>query len=230
MILDDIKDKVREKLAAGFARLQETSAYSDLSEKFESLSPSGQKGVIAGVAFLLGLILLAVPYTLLSSSSDTVTEFEDKRNLIRELFRTKHESAILDTAVPAITPQDLLARSQNQINSAQLQPEQIRGVGPYDNSGPQASPIIPKGVIQQGVNVSLAKLNMRQLVDIGHQLQAVHPSAKMIGMEVTANRDNAHFFDVIYKLVSFSMPAEPVAKPKGKSSLKRGSPKPPAEE
>lgn len=212
MNLDDLKDQLRERLQVIWGKVQEHSAYIQASEKFESLSPNAQKAVMAGVAALFTLILLAIPYSMYSSSAESVAEFEDKRNLIRDLFRVKRESAILDNAPPAITPGELQSRAQSQVTSSQIQPEQLRSVSEYDNSGPQASSVIPKNVIQKGVSVSLAKLTLRQMVDLGHQLQSIHPSAKMVGVEVTANRDDPHYFDVIYKIVSFSLPAEPPPK------------------
>jgi hypothetical protein len=121
---------------------------------------------------------------------------------------------------------DLQSRAQSQINTQNLQADQIRGVTDFDNSGSSASPIIPKAVIQKGVSVSLTKLTLKQVVDIGHMLQTVHQSAKMVSMEMTAQRENPHYFDVVYKIVSFALPAEPTPKDKKgkKPSIKAAKP------
>lgn len=220
MNLDDLKDQLREKFQVIWGKVQESSAFIEASEKFESLSPNAQKGVLAGIVTLVVLILLAIPFSMYSSSADSVADFEYKRGLIRELFRVKRESAILDSSPAAIDSGELQSRVQSQLSTAQIQPEQIRSVSEYDNSGPQSSPAIPKNVIQKGVSVSLAKLTLRQLVDLGHQLQTIHPSTKMVGLEVTASREDAHYFDVIYKIVSFSLPVEPPSKAAGRPGLK----------
>lgn len=209
MNFDDLKDQLRERFQVLAARVQESAAWGDLTEKFGNLSPNAQKGVLAGIGAFFALVLLAIPYSMYSSSATTVTEFEEKRDLIRELFRVKRESAILDSAPPEISPAELQSRANNQITTAQIQPEQIRSISEFDNAG---SPGIPKNVIQKGITVNLGKLTLRQVVDLGHQLQSIHPSTKMIGLEVNANRDNPHYFDVVYKIVSFSLPAEPPPK------------------
>ncbi len=220
MNFDDIKDKLREQFMILWAQIQETALWHKLSEEFGNLSPRKQKGVLIGLVIIGIFILLLVPYSLYSTTSDTVAEYDRKRDLIRELFKVKRESAILENAPQTITGSELQSRVQTQVTNAHLAPEQSHGVIEYDNAGPQASSIIPKNVIQKGTTVSLAKLTLKQVVDIGYQLQSTHQAAKLVGLEVTASSANPNYFDVVYKLVSFSMPAE--AAPAEKGGKKKG--------
>jgi hypothetical protein len=225
MNLDDIKDQLKERLHSAWARLQENGTFIQLTDKFQNLPPRGQKAAIAGGVFLVLMLLFSIPFVYYSSSQTAVAEFEEKKQLIRDLFRVSRASVILQNAPRVAGSMELMSGAQNQLNIAQLQPEQIRGVTDYDNA-PKSGGTIPKNVLQKGVQVSLAKLNLRQIVDIGHGLQTMHPSAKMVGLEVTANQDNPHFFDVVYRIVAFNIPEEPAPAPKPKPGAK--GPKRPA--
>ena len=219
MNFEDIKDKLREQVMILWSQIQETPLWNKLSEEFGNLSPRKQKGVLIALVLMGILIVLMIPYGFYSSTSDTVAEFDRKRDLIRELFKVKRESAILENAPPSISGSELQSRAQMQITNAHLAPEQTREITDYDNAGPQASSIIPKIVIQKGTSVSLSKLTLKQVVDIGHQLQSSHQSAKLVGLEVTASSVNPNYFDAVYKLISFTMPVE--AAPAEKGSKKK---------
>jgi len=225
MNFDDLKDQLREAFQNFMAKVQESTAWIQLEEKFQNLSPNAQKGVLAGAGSFVALILLAIPWSYYSSSQEFLAEYDEKKQLIRELFRVSRASSILQNAPPAVSVPQLQSDIQNRLSAAQLQPDQIRGVTEFDNAGPQASPSIPKNVIQKGVQVSLAKLNLRQLVDLGFQMQSVHPNAKMVSLEVSASHEDPHYFDVVYRIIGFSLPAEPQKGPPPGGA--RGGAKPP---
>jgi hypothetical protein len=222
MNFEDLKEQLSGlsvKLQEALQKLQENPTWIQFSEKYHDLSPRAQKAAIGGAAFLIFLILISLPYLYYSTSQDAVSEFETKKQLIRDLYRVSHASSILQNAPPTANSMDLMARAQGQLQTAQLQPEQIIGVTEYDNSANSGN-TIPKNVIQKGIQVALGKLNLRQIIDIGYQMQTIHPSAKMTGLEITANREDVHYFDVIYHIVSFSLPEPPApaANPANKNS------------
>ncbi|MNY66926.1 hypothetical protein D3C86_2044270 [compost metagenome] len=57
------------------------------------------------------------------------------------------------------------------------------------------------------VQVNLAKLNRRQVIDLGYQFQSLNPSVKLKDMVMTANREDSRYFDVFYKLVALAVPS-----------------------
>jgi hypothetical protein len=69
MNLDDIKDQLKERLHAVMARAQESSAWMQAQERFDSLSPNAQKAIIAGVAVLAAFAILAFPWMYYSAST-----------------------------------------------------------------------------------------------------------------------------------------------------------------
>lgn len=222
MIIDDIKDQLAERAQALWSRVQESSAYIQLRERFENLSPNAQKGVLIGGAAFLVFIVISIPWSYFSSSSDYVTEFEEKRELIRELYQVNREATAVSTGMDPLDGSGLRDRAQNVLTESRIGAEQNLGVSDYPVGKPPADPSIPASVVQKGAEVKVAKLNLQQIVDIGYKLQTIHPSVKMTGLEVEANREDPHYFNVIYKIVTFAIPVQAPPAPKGKIPPRKG--------
>lgn len=205
MGFDDLKEQLREKFATISSSVQESAAWIELSEKFQNLSPSAQKAVLGGVTALLCLVLLAFPWMFFSSSQDLVAEFEEKRQLIREAFQVSRDTKTLPP-VPGV-PGNLTALARSRLDSARLTPDQIASVTALQLSGVQ--PGIPKALDTDAVLVNLNKLNLKQIVDIGHEFQSMHGSVKVAGLDVRANNEDDHYFDVSFKLIATTVPPEP---------------------
>ncbi len=205
MALEDFRDQVKEKLGELWGAIQESPAYNNAQEKFEALSPGSQKGIILGSIVLVFVILISVPIGYFSSASSSVSEYENTRQLIRALWRASrlaNESSALPTSLSA---DELKARLQNDLASFNLLPEQVGGVSDLEVDK-MGAPLAPKSINQSGVGLSLKKLNLKQVVDIGFQLQQINPSVKLAGLEVLASSPDPHYFDALYKLIIYSLP------------------------
>ena len=63
------------------------------------------------------------------------------------------------------------------------------------------------------MEVNLAKLNLNQILDLGHRFQSINPSVKLKDLIITANHEDGRYFDVVYKLVALAVPAAPEVAP-----------------
>jgi hypothetical protein len=219
MALADVQDQLKEQFAAVWARIRESSAFIDASEKYQGLSPAAQKGVAFGGGALVFLILMAVPYSYFSGSSDLITQYEDKRDLIQNLYHIQREAnAVAGRPALPVNASEFQQRAQGIVTEAALQAEQMQYVSPI----PTASiPGIAKTIDQQGVEVSLKKLNLTQVIDIGYKLQAMDARSRLTGIDIKANASDRHYYDVIYRVIGFGpkpdlTPAAGAKKPKGK--------------
>ncbi|MEK2645095.1 hypothetical protein [Bdellovibrio sp. BCCA] len=219
MNLDDLKDKLVSDARVTWERIQESGTYNQLRDRYENMSPSMQKVTLVGGAALIAFMILSVPYRYYSQSQEYVGEFEGKRMTIRELLKVSRESSDIPQ-IPQAPSMDMIRSSvENQIKNANLLPEQIKGTEVADNN----SKVIPKNLTEGLLQVSLAKLNLRQVLDLGYQFQTINPSVKLKDMVMTANREDARYFDVVYKLVALAVPAAPepppeVPAPRGKKN------------
>ena len=220
MAFEDLRDQLSDRAQALWGRLQENSTFVQLTEQYQALPPNGQKAVIAGIGAFFALILFMIPWSYYSSSQDKITEFEDNKAIIEDLFAVKRDAGVLRSAPPRMDQNQIMSQAQARVAESGIPPERIR-VEPFDNKNTgKASSVIPKNVDQMGASVTVSKLNLTQLVDLGDKLQTITNGIKMIALEARAAADDPRYFDVTYKIANFSIP-EPVAKPETGNTKKR---------
>lgn len=122
--------------------------------------------------------------------------------LFRELLKVSREAHEIPDLPQA--PSSLLLKDQinSQLKNAGIFPEQIKAVDDL----PSPSGLIPEGMSQGAVTVNLSKLNLRQVLDVGYQLQNISLSVKVKDIILTASLEDPKYLDVIYKLVSLAVP------------------------
>ena len=219
--LEEIKEQAKASLQQTWERIQESEAYNQLNDKYQGLSPSGQKIAQVVTAVVLAGIVFYSPISQLQLSSELLTQFEDKRTLIRDMFKTYRESSGGIQMAPAPQVNELVSTIQGSLQGAKLIPDQILSVNPTQPEGR----LIPANLQQGVVEVKLAKLNLRQIVDIGLQLANISQAVKVKDMFMQANAEMAGYFDVTYKLYALKVPEalpepppEPVNNKKKKAS------------
>jgi len=206
--LDNLNEQIKTGLTKLNQQLQESPTYAQAMDRYESLPPSSQKLVrILGVLLIL-FFALFYPLSQLSTSQETLASFEEKRNLIRDLFRT-HREASATPNIPIPPPAETLRASINAVIArAELLPEQNLGI----SAGTPEGKLIPASLVASVLDVRLAKLNLRQIVDIGSSLVGISQSVKMKDMIMTANAQDTRYYDVTYKLYTLNVP-EPAPEP-----------------
>ncbi|WP_413287884.1 hypothetical protein [Bdellovibrio sp. HCB337] len=229
MNLDDLKDNLKSQLGQSWSRIEDSSFYNQMKDRFENLTPTNQKLAMMGAGALLALFVISIPYSYYSTSTEYVTTYEEKRSLIRELLKVTRESSEVPDLPPAPSADILRGNIENQLRMANLLPEQMKGIEVITAE----TSLIPKSLLESGLKVSLAKLNLRQIIDIGYNIQSVSTSVKMSSMSVTANAEDPKYFDVDFKLVSLAVPQAQVEMPeanddeggggKGRKPFKRGN-------
>lgn len=205
MNFDDLKDRIISALNSLWERIQESSTYIQLRDRYENLSPQGQKLTLAGIAVLILLIVLSIPFSYLSNSSAYVTEFEDKRNIIRELLKVTRDASDVPQLSIAPTPDRLRSQIDEMLRGRDLLPEQIQNVAIANSE----TDLIPKNLSQGGVQVQLGQLNLNQFLEIAHSIQSINSSVKLKDLTVRASSLDPHYFDVTMKLVALAIPEPP---------------------
>lgn len=208
MNLDDLRDQLRDQLRQLGAQVADSPAYQSLKEKYDSLEPRQQKTAIISVVCLTLAILIWIPLSIYLSSREQMTYFEESRDLTRELLRTERQASQIGTAGPGLPPGTLQQRVHSVISAVNLIDEQRGSVQDFQAGGPTAKGLIPTGVNQEGAEVQLKNLNLRQVVDIGQRLESIHPTVKLWGMDIRASAEDGNYFDVTYQLLSFAIPQE----------------------
>lgn len=220
MNLDDIKDNLKSQVGQIWSRVEDSSTYNQMKDRFENLSPLQQKLTLVGAGALVALFLVSIPYSYFSSSSEYITTFEEKRGLIRELLKVAREvSEVPD--IPTPPPGEVLHSDiERQLKTANLLPEQIKGIQVI----PAQTSLIPKSLLEAGLQINLAKLNIKQIIDIGYGIQRISQSLKMNDIHLSANPEDPKYFDVEFKVVTLAVPQahiEPPEPTSGPGSIRK---------
>ena len=203
MNLEDLKERFTSEAKVLWERIEESSAYNQLRDRYENMTPSMQKLSIVGASALVALIILSIPYSYFSQSMAYEGEFESRRSTIRELLKVSREASEAPALQQAPSVEALKSMIDTQIQNAHFLPEQIKGTEVVSES----TKLVPQNLTGGMVQVRLAKLNIRQVLDFGYQMQSLNSSVKVKDMVMTANREDSRYFDVIFKLVALAVPS-----------------------
>lgn len=214
--LDSIKENLIDSLQTRWGEFQETTLYNNIKEKYDDLTPPLQKLVrIVCVLFVI-LILVYIPYTFFETSQQSMVDFDERKAMTRELLRLKRDLAQAPDVPPHISSSQLKTQVDQTLNDAKLLPEQIKSVTSESFEPDKTSLMVPSNFTQEGVQVQLAQLNLTQIIDLGHRMKNLSPGIKLAAMDIKATDKDVHYYDVMYRLVSYAIPEapQPAGKPK----------------
>lgn len=194
-------EQIKERILLAWSQFLESSLYNSFREQFDALSRRTQQLVVAGFSLVVTLILIMIPYSYWSTSSDHMTNFETNRSLIRELLKAVRFKQENPSFPPQVPSQVLQTRVDDALKEMNLNADQIGSIAAMSGR----SPLVPAGVKMDGLDVELKKLNILQVIDIGHRLQTLDPSLKMIGLNVQRSPAQSHYYDVSFKIISMGV-------------------------
>lgn len=223
MTLDDLKDQLLTSARRIGERVQDTPAYAQLKDRFDGLTPPMQRLSVLLVVLVAFLMVLMLPWSWYGETQDVVTTFEERRNVIRELLKVSREAGDVPD-IPMAPPIDTMRGDiQSRLKEASLIEEQIKGI----DASTQPSKLIPQDKTEGSLSISLSKLNVRQVVQVGSMLSRLSPSVKVTDLEMLANREDGRYFDVIFRLTSLAVPdlsaPPPEPEPPKKGNNRRGN-------
>lgn len=202
----DLVEKIKATGIQVFEKVQETPAYISLKERYDNLPANGQKAVIGLAVLAVVAFFLSFPLSSYWAASESVSAFEEKRNLIQDLFRVSTEGQVSLPVDPPPPIESVKSQIESKLQQSQLTPEQLKGI-----SVDSVPSVFSKETVDGALSISLAKLNLRQVVDIGYQIQSISSGIKMIDLLIQANAADSHYFDVIYKIMTLKVPDFSVA-------------------
>lgn len=222
-MMEDLKERLIGVGSQLKDRIQESSIYNKIRDRYENLSPLQQKGVLILTCLFALFLLMYWPLATLSNSHDSILDFQAKRDLIRELLKVSKEASEVP-ALPQPPPMDQIqSQLEGFIRDANLLPNQNRGVSRISNS----SKLIPESRSQGTLKVELSQLNLRQIINLTTQMQGFGPSVKMNSLMIVANNELPEYFDLAVTLTALKIPiiSKPVlVEPEARAKKKNKTP------
>ena len=205
MAFEELRERLKDDFAQTWSRFQDSAIYTRLQERYDQLSPRNQKVVVFAALTGIFVALLSVPFSYFQSSQSYVTEFNDRRQLIKDL----HEASLISAASPLPTNLVRLSAVRSMVDTEienrrllEEQVHQIRQLPARDFAGG----LIPADLNEGGFEVALRKLNVRQIVELGTRLQALGANVKMTDLTIEPNREDERYFNVTFQLVTLVTP------------------------
>lgn len=208
-LLDSLASQMKSIGSRIAQQVQESQTFQQAQDRYQNMSPLMQKVTAFLGALLVALVILFYPLSQLTESRSSLSMFEEKRGLIRDLFRTYRESASAPNIAMPPNPDGLQSAVNAILDRAELLPEQRSGISP----GAVEGRLIPQNLVSHVLQVKLAKLNIRQVVDIGSAIAGISESVKMKDLLISANRQDTRYFDVTYGLYSLKVPEPTIEAP-----------------
>lgn len=211
MNLNDLKEQLAERWKEISAKVAESDSAILVMERYRNLSPSMQKIVVGALIVLGGYLVYSIPAAFVDSARVAEENFEYNRGLIRGLFRAARNPPI---SADRFTGPDA-DRMRSQVESFMAANRVLETQkGPFAPANrPLIGKNIPAAIKQTGMTFELKKLNLHQVVNLSQQIAAMHPNAKLAGVEIQADSEDPHYFNVKYTVSSLSLPVKTAPEP-----------------
>lgn len=204
MAFEGLREQLKEQWADLSAKIQESPAFNNLREKFESQTPTAQRAIIGGAAGAVVIMLLMIPWGYISTSSDYMSQFEENRELIQGLLRASRSAKTPSPLPPPLDATNLRGRVDGILRTNRLMPDQIGDI--QELPQPVVKDLVPATVTQTGLAVQIKRLNLKQIITLANQFQNMGSGTKLMGVSVVQSQGQTHYYDMIAKVVNFGLP------------------------
>lgn len=198
MTFEDLKDRLRMEAQQTWDKIQESSLYISLKDRYDSLPPPRQRLAVVATLSFIALIVFWWPLSNFQESWVQVSEYETKKELIRDLLRANKEASESGLSINPPPINDVRARAEQALQALGLMAEQNRGISILPPSGGLIKSSILEGVLE----VSTVQLNLKQVVDLATNLVRI-PGTKLTDLTMTANSRDPRYYDAVFRVSVF---------------------------
>lgn len=202
--MSDLKDRLIEYFQMFLSRVQESSLYIQMMERYRNFNPLMQKLIIGGLLFFAVFTIYLIPESFVSTATTYEDSFHLNRRLIRDLFRTARNPVIRADEFKGPDFDELKALIDTQITGTQIMDSQKGAFTPVNK--PLSAKQVPGAIQQTGLAFEVRKLNLTQIVQLSQKLSALHPNTKLAGVDIQADKEDPHYFQVKFTMSSLSLP------------------------
>lgn len=203
MALEELREQLSQNLKDFGAKIQDSPIFQSLKEKFDDLPSNQQKIIVVLLVVIVSFFVFSFPYENWSTSSNAIVEFEDRRQLIRDLLKVTKETSEIPAFSPAPELGQIKTDIEMRLQQFQLVSEQIAGV---NVEMPSNSALIPQDRQEGGIKVFLKKLNLRQVVDITAQIQTMQNAVKLKNLSLDSNIQDPRYLDAVLDFSVIKIP------------------------
>ena len=201
-------NNLKEEIVNIFKNLSNTvidsSFFNFIKEKYDNLSSFYRKIFYVSGFLILACILLYYPFSHLYSSWKNMWSFNTKKKLTHELIDLSVSTQT--SASRAYTPdRDPVQFINQKIITLQIPKNQIKGVKKSKTTPPQPPTTFSMPTTIQTVEVAMENLNLKEVIEYGHQLEQLSKNIKLTNLHMIENATQDNYFNVSYILSFFNL-------------------------
>jgi len=195
--IKNLIENLKERVKAAWAEQQESELFISTKEKFDALPPIAQRSILFGLLFVVVLLILWWPLSNFLDSTDFNSKFDERRQTLKELLRIERDFSSQPSVPAPPSPASMKTQFEQKLVGNGVKTSQIKDQGTLP-------PQNVAGANQQGYQYRLSHLTVRQATDLSYDLEHVDPSFKIAGIELIAETQDPHFYEVGIKIVNFT--------------------------
>ena len=208
--INNLKEELSNLYKNIYLYLENSSWFHYIKEKYEHLQPTHKKAVNGAIGFIVLSGLLYYPASHLYTSVKNMKDFTDKKQLIQELISlsaVRRASPYTQNNISGNLKDFIFQRSE----TVGLPKDQITTI---DQAKSQNLRELKMPTHTESVRVELKNLNLKELIQYGHQLETLNENLKVVSMDITESVQKENYFNAAYTLSLFSLRAnQPEKKP-----------------
>lgn len=222
MLFEDQIEQSKEYFDNLSSRVQESSLFNQLHDKYTSLSPSMQKILLVTAGFLAVYIVLIGPIASYQESVENMVSFEERKSLTQKVIDYSKKSK---STTPQPKPYDIGSISSEikkigKSYSINYLPEQTSVA-----SAPSDKKFVT-GAEQSNYLIKANKSNIDQATTLAYSIQKLNKSLLITALEFKANREDPAYFDASIEVANLYVRSAkeflPKPEPEKKKRKKRG--------
>lgn len=203
MDIESLKEQAVDRFFEIKNKAQDTELYIRAKEAYDNLSPQIQKIIQIATGLLTIYFIYMIPASYVTAAEEKMGFFEENRQLTRELIRAGRIARTIQLPPSAPSASGLTSQVDAKLEQAKVLPEQKTATRPVDKVA--STSIVPSSIKQDGVKTTVAKLNLRQVIQIAESLNEIKGS-KLMNIAIQADSADPHYFNVDYEIAAFSVP------------------------
>ncbi|MCC6278592.1 MAG: hypothetical protein IT289_11820 [Oligoflexia bacterium] len=217
--LKELVERLLETIKSAASAQMESPWVIKIREKFEELPPIGQSAILWGAGALVSLLIMWWPLSDLMTSWDLNSQFEEKRQSLKDLLKIQRDLAQAPQISFPPSPSGLKSMMDQKVAAAGIRPDQIR-------EGSELPPVNQFGTDMRTFQYRFEKITIRQAVEVAYEIEHVDASFRLQGISMKSHASDSHYYDVTMKVVNFAPRMAQVSQPGGAivDALKKAAP------
>lgn len=202
-------ESLKDLLRGLWSRLEETSLYNSLNERYTSLPRNIQKLINFSILALILVVGLSFPITQYSSSLENDSVYEKRKSITQKVINYARAKSSAKPDPLEYNQLSFKGKVEKIATSKSILQEQLTITSASDKSGHT-----PKGALQNRFRVTGSQLNLNQAITTAYGIKRMGDSLFLDSVEIRAQKKDPHYFDTNFVVSNFYVAPESRIAPK----------------